>query len=578
MDSGDGQTADDDLVSGLIDDCAGQLEKNNLWDANTTSSIKHFSDIYNIASQEGDDDDDDSLSFDRLLGHARLEKCSMESWMAGISSSDAEAPPAGINILATTSVLRPLIPAAMVPAGILGSANGGLSQDLALMPMARPLEQVTLIPVNEHSGKLAFTPAPHGDVPSNHIPNVLVSQNVPVTASSSQSSASQVWTTSVSNGDGNRTTGFSAKTQIKPSRTRANRPKVEMAKPAMNEKESHELERVMDILKRYKQQLAESDQIGQFLPCKRKRSKPPSQSTDSSGSYPKSTETTEPLEQEKTVMPDLTNSKYMEKFGVSDLPATINYRYDAKAAESKAQVDVADGVGLMPVEGGCTTEVRGHSNLNLANPMIYANILTGNDSVSSFSPGNSYGGTPPVSVLQCSPSTTDQASRCTSVGIEYQLDSAQGLARYQNQLPPPSTRFACGLTTEVVSEASLTKLPINADTENASTNSLLSVQKNPVLITEQKSLEVKDDEPVSMLSAASRKTDSVKDVRVEAEINFSTTKLTQEQIRQNTAEPVPACTCLTSLGKRLVATRVKSFSVLPELAMTRYYQSILVLR
>lgn len=34
VDSVDGQSVDDDLVSGLIDDCAGQLEKNNLWDNN----------------------------------------------------------------------------------------------------------------------------------------------------------------------------------------------------------------------------------------------------------------------------------------------------------------------------------------------------------------------------------------------------------------------------------------------------------------------------------------------------------------------------------------------------------------
>ena len=42
-----------------------------------------------------------------------------------------------------------------------------------------------------------------------------------------------------------------------------------------NEKDSQELERVMNILKHYKQQIASNDQDSQFLPCKRKRSKPP---------------------------------------------------------------------------------------------------------------------------------------------------------------------------------------------------------------------------------------------------------------------------------------------------------------
>lgn len=42
-----------------------------------------------------------------------------------------------------------------------------------------------------------------------------------------------------------------------------------------NEKDSQELERVMNILKHYKQQIASNDQESQFLPCKRKRSKPP---------------------------------------------------------------------------------------------------------------------------------------------------------------------------------------------------------------------------------------------------------------------------------------------------------------
>lgn len=531
MDSVDGQSVEDDLVSGLIDDCAGQLEKNNLWDNNAGGSIKHFSDIYNIASQEGDDDDDDSLSFDRLLGHTRLEKSPMESWMAAISSSDVDTT-TGINILANASVLRPLIPAAILPnAGLLNSAGNNLSQDQTLLPMVRPADRMSMIPVIEQSAnKLSFTLA-RNELPGCHAVNVMTNQSLSAaTMSPGQSSAvPQVWS-SVGNGEANRT--HPQKTQLKPARSRANRPKMEMSKPAMNEKESHELERVMDILKRYKQQLAEGDQIGQFLPCKRKRSKPPSQSVDSSSSYSKPSDV-EAAEHERAQVFDLTNSKCGDK---------QTFSLSTSYCESKPQADASaprgvDGIGIGPNNG------KVHPSCGLTNSAVYSAILASNDSASSFSPGNSYGATPPVSVLQYSPGAVDQASRCTSVGIDYQMEPPQSVTRHQSSLAA-AAGYASNPFGENVPDSTFVNLPVNTELEKVCLSSHLCFQTVPSI--PNSALEHRE-ETCSVVHSVSRES-VVNGVTADGEDTVKFSKLSFEQIQQNLPEPNPICQCLSSNG------------------------------
>lgn len=534
VDSVDGQSVDDDLVSGLIDDCAGQLEKNNLWDNNAGNSIKHFSDIYNIASQEGDDDDDDSLSFDRLLGHTRLEKSPMESWMAAISSSDVDTT-TGINILANASVLRPLIPAAILPtAGLLNSVGNNLSQDQTLLPMVRPADRMSVIPVIEQSvNKLSFTLA-RNELPGCHAVNIMTNQSLPVTVSPGQSTVTQTWT-SVGNGEGNRTP-HPQKTQLKPTRSRANRPKMEMSKPAMNEKESHELERVMDILKRYKQQLAEGDQIGQFLPCKRKRSKPPSQSVDSSSSYSKPSDV-EAAEHERAQVFDLTNSKCGDR---------QTFSLSTSYCESKPQADTSalrgsDGIGTSPNNG------KVHPSGSLTNSAVYSAILASNDSASSFSPGNSYGATPPVSVLQYSPGAVDQASRCTSVGIDYQMEPPQTVTRHQSSLVAAAAvaGYASNPFGENVPDSTFVNLPANTELEKVCLSSNLCLQTGVPSIPSS-ALEHRE-ETCSVAYSVSREA-TVNSLNADGEDSAKFTKLTFEQIQQNLPEPIPICRCLSSNG------------------------------
>ena len=318
----DNHLSDNQYQSGSTSMMADKTGNTNdsVWDTDNMTSTS-FNEIYGIG--EGDD----GLPFEGLLGQEKVEKSILENWIpSGVVTSNGLQSPKDLFVRLSLPPHQMLSGCVVLPEQGLINNQGLISfgQSPGLGPnslitlepnrtVVRPNDQVAMnayinatptpqnvgnqnqaIMSNDGIRKICINSNNQGNNPPQQIMLIgqnrltgLTNQNHPAIMIGHQQQIRLVNPTTSDAGMAMKAADDQANLRSKSSRNnrQSSRSKMDSVKPAMNEKDIHELERVMDILKHYKQQVASNDQVAQFLPCKRKRSKPESSSvTKTSGS------------------------------------------------------------------------------------------------------------------------------------------------------------------------------------------------------------------------------------------------------------------------------------------------------